>query len=424
METAVLLVVALGIFGFGLVSKRAERSVLTAPILFTSLGIAAGAAGLGLVEMDAESEGMHLLAELTLALVLFTDASRIRLASLWRHHDLPIRMLVIGFPLTIAFGAGVAALLFPGLNGWEAALLAAVLAPTDAALGQAVVSNRDVPVRIRQTLNVESGLNDGIALPVVLLLMTKCASMIAGETGFQYWARFAVLQVTVGPAVGVVVGLAGARAVRFAASRGWMDEPFEKLSAVSIALLAFAGAIALEGNGFIAAFVAGIAAGYAIREHASSLHDFAEAEGQLLTLLVFLFFGAALVPEAIAHLEASSIFYVVLSLTAIRMLPVAVSLIGRKLRKDTVLFLGWFGPRGVASVLFALVVIEDSVLEAREQVFHVALLTVLASVFLHGATAYPAARAYARRLQRAAEGEAPEQRPVPEMRARLRHRER
>ncbi len=422
METVPFVVVAAIILGFGLVSGRVQNSILTPPIAFAGLGLVAGGLGLGWLDLDVDDRLIHALAEITLVLVLFTDATRIDLKLLRRQHDLPVRLLLIGMPLTVLLGTAVAAGLFPKLSLWEAALLAAVLAPTDAALGQSVVSSPKVPVRIRQALNVESGLNDGIALPLVLVFMSACASAVPGEGGAQYWLAFGAKQVTLGPLVGIAVGWLGGYLVIRGTRSGWMNDAFQRLSSLGLALLSFAGAELLGGNGFIAAFCAGLALGNSARGVCDCLYEFAEAEGQLLTLLVFLAFGAVMLPMAGGHMSWQVVAYGLASLTLIRLIPVALCLLGAGLRPQTVLFLGWFGPRGIASILFGLLVVENSVLIHREEIFLVVLVTVAISIFAHGVTASPAAGWYARH----AEGyrhvaEAAEHRDVAEMPVRLRH---
>ncbi len=419
MHSLALLIVAAGILGFGLISKRVQASILTPPLAFAALGLLVARSGL--LELHLSENLIHLLAELTLVLVLFTDASRINLRLLRREHDLPVRLLAVGMPLTVVLGALTATWLFPGFTMWEAALVAAVLAPTDAALGQAVVSSQRVPVRIRQALNVESGLNDGIALPLVLLLLSVCSVAVPGEGGASYWLRFAALQVTLGPLAGVLVGGLGGRLVERGSRSGWMNRAFEHLAALGLALFAYAGAELVGGNGFIAAFVAGLVLGNtAAKDICESLYEFAEAEGQLLTLLVFLVFGLAMAPDALAHLSWRMVLYAVLSLTLVRLLPVAVSLLGAGLSRSTVLFLGWFGPRGIASILFGLLVVRGSALGAGEEIFHLVLVTVLLSVVAHGVSAYPGSVWYSRHAD-GLHREAEEHRQVDEMRVRIRH---
>jgi NhaP-type Na+/H+ or K+/H+ antiporter len=421
MENLAFVVVALGILGFGLFSEKLQKSIFTPPIVFVLFGLIVSAQGFGGVDLHLDEHLIHTLAEITLVLVLFTDASRIDLGLLRREHDLPVRLLSIGMPLTVILGTIVATLLFPGFTFWEAALLAAVLAPTDAALGQAVVSSPLVPVRIRQTLNVESGLNDGIALPLVLVFLSMCSSAIEGQGGTEFWLKFAFLQVTLGPVVGVAVGWLGGRAVQAARDRGWMSHSFVRLSALGLALLAFSGAEVIGGNGFIAAFCAGLAMGNTAKRLSEAIYEFAEAEGQLLTLLVFLVFGATLLPEVLHHFHPRYWLYGLLSLTVIRMLPVVLSLLGTGLRKETVFFLGWFGPRGVASILFGLLVVSRSVLVAKEEIFMIVLATVALSVLAHGVTAYPGVKWYSRHSETLPAEEAPEHQDVEEMPVRVRH---
>lgn len=399
METVAFTVVAAGVLCFGLVSGRLQSTVVTPPMVFLVFGLLISQHALGLVEFHINEALIHTLAELTLVLVLFTDASRIDLRLLAREHNIPIRMLLIGLPITIVLGTLIAARLFTEFSIWEAAVLAVILAPTDAALGQAVVCSPKVPARIRQALNVESGLNDGIVLPI-LLVVVSLATMEERSGDIGYWARFTGLQLGLGPAVGIAVGYLGGKLVERGSESGWMDHTFQSLSALSLALLAFAGAELVGGNGFIAAFCAGLTLGNASRRICSCLVEFAEAEGQLLTLMIFMILGAVMVPMLAEHLHWTTMAYAVLSLTVIRTLPVAISLIGAHLRPETVTFLGWFGPRGLASILFALLVVEESNIAGKEQILTVALATVVWSIFAHGITASPGVSWYSRRLER------------------------
>ncbi len=391
MEPLTVAAVALAVAAFGLVSGRAERSFVTAPMVFTGVGLGLGAAEV--LDMDLGSSVIHGLAELTLILVLFTDASRIDLSCLRRERAIPMRLLGLGMPLTIGLGALVGKLLFPSLTLTEAALLAAILAPTDAALGQAVVSNPAVPVRIRQSLNVESGLNDGIAVPVVLLLGSM-AGAVEQMGDATYWVGLVFLAITFGPLAGWLVGWAGGRLLTEAMTLGWVSPAFQRIAALAFALLAFAGAELVGGNGFIAAFVAGLTIGNTARGVCDCLYEFGEAEGQLFGLLVFLVFGATLVPEAMAHVSLAVVGYAVLSLTVVRMVPVALALVGLGLKPPTLGFLGWFGPRGLASILFVLLIVESGRLEQGALIEAVVVLTVLGSILLHGASAHPAAQRY------------------------------
>ncbi len=416
LETPHLIIVAMLVLGFGLVSRAVARGIITAPMVFAGAGLALanGVAWLG-ISPFTRYEGLesivHTLGELTLIVLLFTDAARIDLKALRRDGGLPMRLLGLGMPLTILLGALVAWLLFPEMGIWELALLAAVLAPTDAALGQAVVTSDAVPPRIRQTLSVESGLNDGIAVPLVVLFAVMASvgqpvESLGHEAADAMTAAgsasFAARQILLGPLAGLVIGFVGAKLVEFSMKRHWMDHDFQELSGVALALLAAFGAELIGGNAFIAAFVGGLTFGNSSKRVCSCLFDFAEAEGTLLMLLTFLFTGVALAPEALYGASWQMYVYAALSLTVVRMLPVALSLIGVRTSMSTRLFVGWFGPRGVASILFAILLLEELRVPHSEEIFSIAMVTVMMSVVLHGATAAPGVRWYARRLERQA----------------------
>ena len=414
--------IASAVLAFGLVSRRIEGSVLTPPLAFVALGMVLAPGGLGVLEIEIGEGLAHLLAEFTLILVLFGDAARIDVPALRRELGLPLRLLALGLPLTVLAGFGLAVWLLPELSLVHAALLAAILAPTDAALGQAVVSDSRVPLRIRQALNVESGLNDGLALPVVLILAALAGAGADGGRSAVEWLGFAALQVTVGPTAGLAVGWLGARAVHAAAARGWMSDSFEQLSGLALALLAFAGAELAGGNGFIAAFTAGLTFGTVARGFCEGLYRFVEAEGQLLVLLVFLMLGCALAWPALQAAGPANWIYALSSLTIVRMLPVAIALLGSRLQPVSVIFLGWFGPRGLASLLFALLVAGPQIMPEDTPIFSTVVLTVLLSVLLHGVSAAPAARRYGAYLLARREQARHEHTPVTAHPLRVRHR--
>jgi len=409
MDVTGILAITLALIAFGLISRKIEGSILTGPILFSAFGLIAGPAAFGLIPLQISNEGLHLLAEVTLILVLFSDAANIDLAQLRRDHNLPVRMLLIGMPLTIALGAMVAFLFFDGLGPWEAALLAAILAPTDAALGQAVVSNRLVPVRIRQALNVESGLNDGVALPFILLFAAFASAMHA-ETNAAEWLVFGAKQVVFGPLAGIAIGYVGAKLVSSCYRRQWMSESAEGMIALGLAFGAFALAEVVHGNGFIAAFVGGLTFGNTLKQKCQFLYEFAESEGQILILLTFTAFGAAMIPQAMGAVTIMHIAFGILVLTVLRMLPIQLSLIGTGIKPVTSTFLGWFGPRGLASILFVLLILEEAELANESTLFAAVIVTVTLSVVLHGITAGPAARWYGSMSQQM--GECEENRPV------------
>lgn len=381
------------ILGYALVSKRLAGWSVSGPLVFVMAGIVLGPSALGIVGGDFDEGGVELLAKATLILILFVDATRIDLRVLRKQLAIPARMLGVGLPLTVITGALIGAVVLSDLTVLEAALVAAILAPTDAALSQAVVSDKRVPVRIRQGLNVESGLNDGLMLPVIAIL-TAFAGSNSGLESTSHWVEFVSRQVGFGVLFGVAVGAAGGLALDYFVKRGWVEGALRQIGTLAIAVGAFAVAEIVEGNGFVAAFVAGLAFGYVAKDHCETAADFTDDEGQLLALLTFLFFGALLVGPRVDELTFQIAAYALLSLTVIRMIPVAVSLIGMRLEAPTIGFLGWFGPRGLASILFGLFVVENAELAGSETILVVVTWTVLASVVLHGVTAVPFSRRY------------------------------
>ena len=414
MESADLAIVAAFVIGYGLVSGRLSRTVVTGPMVFVVFGLLVGSEGLDVVDLSLENTFVETFAAITLVIVLFSDAARIDLRILRRNAAVPARLLGIGMPLTIAGGLAAAVVLFDGLNVWEAALVAAVLAPTDAALGHAVVTSGRVPVRIRQALNVESGLNDGIAVPFVAIFIAGAAAAGGlGTTGF--WTEFAAKQIGFGLLAGVGIGVVSGLLIQYATATRWMNHTFQQLAVLAVPLFSFAVAEQIDGNGFIAAFAAGIAIGNVTRRVCHGLFEFVEDEGQLLVLLTFMIFGAVFVGPALGHLTWQIALYAVLSLTVVRMVPVAVSMIGMRFQVDTVAFLGWFGPRGLASIVFGLVVLESSVVE-RGEIFIIVTWTVLLSVVVHGLSARPSVDWYGARAEAMAdEPDMPEMETVEEL---------
>lgn len=395
---------AVVVFGYALVSTRLENSVLSGPMLFTTIGIVLGSAGLGLFSdttLDAGAVGM--LAEATLLLVLFTDAIRIDLRKLGSEAQLPGRLLAIALPLSLTLGAVVAYFLFDSFNFAAAFVLAAILNPTDAALGKPVVTSEAVPVRIRQTINVESGLNDGIMLPVV----TAGVILLAEETGTAGggFVQLLLSEIGFGLLVGAGVGMAGGYLLDKAVARGMVEGVMRQLGTMAIGIAAYAAAELVGGNGFVAAFVGGLAFGLVAREHCEGAYNFAADEGELLTLVTFFLFGLVVVGDAIQAFSWTTLLYAVLSLTVIRMVPVAISLIGSGLRMPSVLFIGWFGPRGLASILFGVFLLEDAAAPIADPIFSVVVSTVLLSIFAHGASAAYLSRGYGRWYQRTAHDE-------------------
>ena len=404
-------VIAAVVLLYALFSKSFERGIVTPPMAFIAAGMLAGPKVLDIVGLEITSGSGLVVAELALVIVLFSDASRIDLRSLRGNASLPARLLGIGMPLTIGAGVIAAALLVTDLDFWEGAVLAAILAPTDAALGKAVITSELVPRRVRQAINVESGLNDGLSVPFLFLFL---ALAVEQTTEAGDWVGFAVEQIGLGAAVGLGLGGVGGWAIGRAVRRDTITGTFRQLSIVALAVLLWALAGELGGNGFIAAFVGGMVAGRITPATGEHILDFAEDEGELLNLAVFFIFGVAAL-EFLDALTLEIALFALLSLTAIRMLPVTLALLGTGLSPRSIAFIAWFGPRGLASIILALVVVEEEpTLPAIDFLLAAMTLTVLASVVVHGATARPLARAYGRHAE-TLRGDAPEIGEHPEL---------
>lgn len=384
-------VVAVGLIAYALVSRRIEPWPLTMPMVFVGFGALTEAAGL--VHLERDAAGVALLAEVTLAVILFSDAVRINVPSLRHDLALPGRLLLVGLPMSIGLTTLLVAFFYSGLSWAEAALIAAILAPTDAALGKAVVDDESVPVRIRQSLNVESGLNDGMVLPAVLLFI---ALATGEETSAGFWGKFALQQVGLGTVTGLAVGAGGAWLLGRAVERRWIEGIYAQLGTLALAFVAFAGALAAGANGFIATFVAGLTFGAISKPStADHLDEYTEDTGQLLAVLAFFVFGNVFVGDALGELSGGVILAALAALTVGRILPVAAALVGTGAAWPTRLFLGWFGPRGLASIAFGLLLLEEEIPGGTEM-FAIIALTVVASVILHGASAAWGARTYGR----------------------------
>ena len=384
--------------GYALVAKRLSTTIVTAPMIFLFLGATFSVGGL--IKPETGEVLLHPVAEVALVVLLFLDAAQIDIAALKRRNIWPVRMLVIGLPLAIAFGTFAGMLFFPSWPIVAVALAAAILAPTDAALGQAVVTNEAIPVRPRRAMIVESGLNDGLALPAVLFFAALAAASEA-QDGAQ-WLIFGAKQILLGPLAGVIIGTLGGWALLRAKSAETTSDVYEGVGALALAGSSYLGAVLIGGNGFIAAFVAGLAFGMVIKGACKFVYEFTESEGQLLAWTAFFLLGVTLVPDAIAHLTAPMLGLILVSLFVVRPLAIWVSLLGSDAHRTTKAFFGWFGPRGLATALFALLIMENLPHALGQDILHLAINAVWISAILHGVTAAPGARWYGAKTQQMA----------------------
>jgi NhaP-type Na+/H+ or K+/H+ antiporter len=392
--TWALATVAALLIGYAAISRRLGRLNVSGAMFFTTSGLLVGPV-LGLVDLDVGGEQVKLLAEITLTLVLFADASRISVRALRREYAVPVRLLGIGLPLTIVAGTLIGAAILPGVTVAEALVLAIVLACTDAALGQAVVSDERVPSRIRQGLNVESGLNDGLCVPLFFIAIA-IAETDAGETSGSSAAQLVLEQIGYGLVGGVVAGAVGGLVLVVAARRRLMEPHWLQILSVASALLAAGIASGLGGSIFIAAFTGGFLFGTLRGDTGGEVTSLVDEGGEVFNAVTFIVFGALILGPMLDEITWQLVLYAVVSLTVVRMLPVALALLGTGARPPTLAFLGWFGPRGLASIVFAVIMLDDAKLPHMSTLLLAITVTIALSVYAHGLTARPLTERYTR----------------------------
>lgn len=394
---SLIVVFILLILLYSLISGKLEHSIIIAPIVFTTAGLLVY---LFIPELKTREEGTEIfltLAEVGLVLLLFTDASRTELKLLKNIRNLPVRLLSVGMLLTIFLGGLFALVVFQQLSIWEAGILAAILAPTDAGLGQVIVNSPLVPLKIRQALNVEAGLNDGLSVPFLLFFIALAGTGAVGsQSGLL---NFLFEQLGLGILTGLIIGLTGGWLFGFAQRKKWIAHSWMQLGVVTLPLLCIFLSEALGASMFIAAFVAGLSVQVNYKQAGEQSVEFTENWGQLINLSVFFLFGL-LVSSVWQQFNGLYFVYAILSLTIVRLLPVAISLIGSKLSKATVLFMGWFGPRGLASIVLGLVYLEHDANNSGENIIRFAVMaTVLLSIFAHGFSALPGIKIYTNKIK-------------------------
>jgi NhaP-type Na+/H+ or K+/H+ antiporter len=384
-------------FLFSIVAGRIERGAVSGPIIFIAFGLLAGPFGFGFLDINVNNTELRVIADLTLALVLFIDAANADLSILRKHATIPRRMLLVGLPLCIALGIGAGVVIFPNVSLFEICILATMLAATDAALGKGVVSNKAVPARVREGLNIESGLNDGMCVPVLLVFLALATGSSSEDNSMGLALELVAREIGIGLAVAVVFSVAGAQLMTIAGERGWFTDVWRQLPVVLLALACFATAQTLHGSGYIAAFVGGLIFGHFAKEKTHKLVIAGEGIAELLAMLTWVIFGAAAIGQSWAGMTADVILYSLLSLTLIRMLPNVIALTGTGEKLETKLFLAWFGPRGLASIVFFVIVANEK-LPAESVLQHVVVCTISLCVIAHGLTANAWAKGLSKRL--------------------------
>jgi NhaP-type Na+/H+ or K+/H+ antiporter len=399
-----LAIVAFFGFAYSVIAGRLDRTPVNGPLVYLTFGVIMGPVVLGLLDFHVGGEAISTVAELTLALVLFTDSANADMSVLRRMFHLPQRLLILGLPLTIALGFVVGRLLFPEMGLLEVAILATMLAPTDAALGKAVVSNPVVPANVREALNVESGLNDGICVPILFTFLALATGASGSGDPGGLALRLVAQEIGIGVLVGVGFAIVAARLLRLSSVRGWIDDPWTRISIPALAFGIFGLTQLAGGSGFIGCFTGGLLFGALAKEHKKAVLEGAEGLGEGFALITWVVFGAAVVLQHPGAIDGRVVLYAVLSLTVVRMLPVFLASFGFDLRVDAKLFLGWFGPRGLASIVF-LVIVMGNDLPANDTIIATTVATVVLSIIAHGLTANPLAAAFGARGKAEADGE-------------------
>ncbi|KYJ86364.1 cation:proton antiporter [Sulfurovum riftiae] len=394
-EHLIILGIALVILGYGLFSRLLGKYNISGPMVFTMVGILLSPLVMGGEPIKVNGDVVQITAEITLILVLFGDSSALNLTQLKKHWRLPFRLLFVAMPITIVIATLTGIYFFPNESLLYVLLLALILAPTDAALGKIVVSDERIPKVVRNTINVESGLNDGVVFPVLLTVLAMIVSN--SDTAQSGWMTYIAQQVIIGAVAGGFAGWAGANMMMKAVKRGWMEEQYSNLAPVALAIFSFYFAEHFGGNGYISAFFSGLFLGNTSEYLRERVENFVESEGELLVMISFLIFGLVFIPITIEYWSLKALGFAILSLTVLRMIPVIIGFGFFKIDLSTRLFYGWFGPRGIASILYILVAVGHiGGIQGHEEIFAVASLTIFLSIFLHGFSAQPLAIAYSK----------------------------
>jgi len=387
MHTGTAFVLTILVLCYAVVSGLVRRWYLAPALVFVGAGMALGRFGLGWVKIDAGTAAFTILAQLALTMILFNQASRLNLRNIFRRGHLTVRLLGIGVPVTIALGTVTATLLLPVLPLWEAVCLAVIVAPTEVALIEALLEDGRIPERVRHALSTESGLYDGFALAALLGALALASEHTDPRPA--RWAWFAFRTEFVSLVVGVGIGLLGAVVLSRSRKRGWLSDTWAQLATLALALTCFGVGERLHASGFVSAFAGGLA--YALvplRDGGQpATTQVSDAAGELLELLVFAIFGGFAVIPACRHAGWRVVVFAVVSLLAVRVIAVTIAMIRSGLSARSVLFMGWFGPRGIGTLVLGLLVIGRGAIQQGALIAQAVVVTVTASLVLHSLTA-------------------------------------
>ncbi len=378
---------------YSLVAGKVEKKPISSSMVFLFVGLLMGPLMLQLFKFQFEIEDYKVLAEFALALVLFTDASRANLKILRNNITIPYHLLLVGLPITIVLGVLMGKLIFPEMSWIELGILSTVLAPTDAALGEPVVNNKIVPSKIREGINVESGLNDGICVPILLLLFAMHTFDVNEHVTLGFTLSLFVKEIGIGLLVGVLVVYLGGSLIKYGLPRHWVESSWKPSVIIIMALTCFSLAQAIGGSGFIAAFIGGIIFNKISKDSKVEMLVGALGVGKILNAMVWIIFGSVVTARIIPLITLPIILYALASLTAIRIIPVILCLSTNKISHYSKFFIAWFGPRGLASIVFGAMVLEEHIPHGTTIVV-TTCCTILLSVFAHGISAEPMTRFY------------------------------
>ncbi len=384
MHSTIAIALTVMVFGYAVMSAIVHRWYVAPALIFVAAGMLLGPSGIGVLPESEDADTFTVLAQLALTVILFNHAVAVVTGGL--RGRITGRLVLIGIPLTLILGTVTALLLLPVLPLWEAVCLAAILAPTEVALIEALLEDRRIPEQVRHALSVESGLYDGFAL-ATLLAAIAVASGSAEDESATAWVLFAVRTELLSVAVGAGVGLLGSMVIVYSVRRHWMSKTWAQLATLAVALLCFQVGETLHASGFVAAFVGGLVYAVVSRRAGEVLPtQVTDATGKLLELLVFALFGAYLLVSGWREATWQVVLFAVLALVAVRMAAVAAALWGTEAPLRSRLFIGWFGPRGIGSLVLAMIVLGRGELEHSDLLVQVTVVAVSISLVLSSVT--------------------------------------
>ncbi len=386
MSTDTTFVLTLLVLCYSVVSGLVKKWYTAPALIFVLFGIVLGPFMLDIIEGATDTASFTVVAQLALTLILFNQAAELDLDAVVRRGGITFRLLMIGIPLAIALGTLTALLLLPVMPVWEALCLAAIVAPTEVALIDALLDDERIPARIRHALSTESGFYDGFALAAMLAALALASERTDHDSA--RWGLFLVRTEGVSLLVGLAIGAIGGWVIARSRRRGWMSDTWAQLATLAIALVCFGAGERLHGSGFVAAFAGGLAFAFAARRVGIRQEmQVSDAAGQLLELMVFAMFGGYAVIVGWRNASWRVVAFAIIALVVVRLVAVSVALLRSEMPLHERLFIGWFGPRGIGTLVLGLLMINQGEIEQAPLITQVVAVTVTLSLVLHSATA-------------------------------------